>query len=204
MHASSARVFPCDYINLNYSFPPTCRLSTWEGKSPPWKEDTSFLEGKRKGGGPPMKIVDTPLLRKFFRAASSAILPSISCRILNYKILRTCRGCSAGSIESHPPRLGYGFRLPDESRFYGHRTGSSGFVIDELCELRGSAVRMGWRGGGRGREEGTVFVITAEKSFVARRTMPRGQLSSLTRLRNCFENKGARCRGIFREMKSAV
>lgn len=83
-----------------------------------------------------MKIVDTPLLRKFFRAASSAILPSISCRILNYKILRTCRGCSAGSIEFHPPRLGYGFRLPDESRFYGHRTGSSGFVIDELCELR--------------------------------------------------------------------
>lgn len=100
-----------------------------------------------------MKIVDTPLLRKFFRAASSAILPSISCRILNYKILRTCRDCSAGSIESHPPRLGYGFRLPDESRFYGHRTGSSGFVIDELCELCGSAVRMGWRGE-RERERG--------------------------------------------------
>lgn len=99
-----------------------------------------------------MKIVDTPLLRKFFRAASSAILPSISCRILNYKILRTCRGCSAGSIESHPPRLGYGFRLPDESRFYGHRTGSSGFVIDELCELR-IGCENGLEGG-RERERG--------------------------------------------------
>lgn len=154
MHASSARVFPCDYINLNYSFPPTCRLSTWEGKSPPWKEDTSFLEGKRKGGGPPMKIVDTPLLRKFFRAASSAILPSISCRILNYKILRTCRDCSAGSIESHPPRLGYGFRLPDESRFYHwppHR-------LLRVCHRRAvRATRIGCENGlegGRERERG--------------------------------------------------
>lgn len=36
-----------------------------------------------------------------------------------------------------------------------------------------------------------MFVITVEKSFVARRTMPRGQLSSLTRLAKLFRNKGA-------------